>query len=58
MRSTRKKRDYYELAVLPPDVMQALTGLMMDFRSRITAGIKELLPSSTTLRIDTRGVSD
>ena len=58
VRSTRKKRDYYELAVLPPDVMQALTALMMDFRSRITAGIEELLPSSTTLRIDTRGVSD
>ena len=58
VRRTRKKRDYYELAVLPPDVMQALTGLMMDFRSRITAGIEELLPSSTTLRIDTRGVED
>ena len=58
MRSTRRKRDYYELGVLSPYAMQTITGLMIDFRSRINAGVEELLPSSTTLRIDTYGVSD
>ena len=47
-----------ELAVISPDAVQLIVGLMQTLRKRFVSRVRASLPSRTSLRVDASGVED